>query len=200
MVTIPATPALSVSEAGERALVEAERMLPTTGHHGLLLRAVAAEAGYSHAAIIKQFGSQVGFLAALAARQWDRATAAVAAVPQEILAVAMADITFAVDHPAAFRLMYEHELWQRVNARDAERPVREQAALAMLEEARNTNYGAVSAAFAQERDQLRVRLVASLLTGLSFEFVNEGLYQGHRAEQLDHAEKLLKLALGRDDR
>lgn len=197
MVTIDATSELPLSPAAVAALEQAERMLPTVGHTGLVLRAVAAKAKCSHAAILKQFGSQVGFLATLAAHQWERATEALAAVDQDIISVAMADIAFAIDHPAEFRLMYDHELWSQVMARDAERPVRERKALEQLELARDANYELVLEAFQTERDPLRVRLVASLLTGLSFEFVNERLYQGDRERQLAHARELLELGLGR---
>lgn len=197
MVTNPATPAPPWSAFGLAALEAAEAALSVVGHPRLVLRSIAQAAGGTHPAILKQFGSQLGFMAALAARQWARANARLEAAGKDVLSVAMADITFAVDHPAEFRVMYDHEIWTRATETARSGPPREQLALQLVESARDRNFEILVAAFPPDHDPLTVRLVAALLTGLSFEFANERLYQGHRKKQLAHAKELLGLALGR---
>jgi len=195
MVTNTATPTPPWSPIGLAALTAAEGALPMLGHHRLVLRSIAKAVGVTHPAILKQFGSQNGFLAALAARQWERANERLQTVGDDVLSVAMADIGFAIEHPAEFRLMYDHEIWFCATSTHKVGSPREQLALRLLEEARNRNYLHVMATFQRDYDPLTVRLVAALVTGLSFEFVNERLYQGDVHQQLKHAKQLLQLAL-----
>lgn len=99
------------------ALLEAaERVLERDGLAGLTLRAVAREAGVSHAAPTHHFGDLTGLLSELAAigfRQFDAAMAAACApdapFPDRALARAKAYVTYAHAHPGMYGLMFRAE-------------------------------------------------------------------------------------------
>jgi AcrR family transcriptional regulator len=112
------------------ALLEAaERVLERDGLSGLTLRAVAREAGVSHAAPTHHFGDLTGLVSELAAigyRQFNAAMiAAVAsgAPPQELgMARAHAYVGFARAHPGMYGLMF------RTERLDMKRPALHEAA------------------------------------------------------------------------
>jgi AcrR family transcriptional regulator len=114
------------------ALLEAaERVLERDGLSGLTLRAVAREAGVSHAAPAHHFGDLTGLVSELAAigyRQFNAAMiAAVAsgAPPQELglgMARAHAYVGFARAHPGMYGLMF------RTERLDMKRPALHEAA------------------------------------------------------------------------
>jgi AcrR family transcriptional regulator len=100
----------------EALLQAAERVLERDGLAGLTLRAVAREAGVSHAAPTHHFGDLTGLVSELAAigfRQFNTAMAAAcdaAASPlQRMLARPKAYVAYAQAHPGMYGLMFRTE-------------------------------------------------------------------------------------------
>ncbi len=99
------------------ALLEAaERVLEREGLPGLTLRAVAREAGVSHAAPTHHFGDLTGLVSELAAigfRQFNAAMAAAcapdAAMMERAMARAKAYVAYAQAHPGMYGLMFRTE-------------------------------------------------------------------------------------------
>jgi AcrR family transcriptional regulator len=94
----------------------AERLLEREGLGGLTLRAVAREAGVSHAAPTHHFGDLTGLVSELAAigfRQFNAAMAAACAAdtpyPAKSLARAKAYVAYAQAHPGMYTLMFRTE-------------------------------------------------------------------------------------------
>src|SRR5689334_24304958 len=112
----------------EALLQAAERVLEREGLAGLTLRAVAREAGVSHAAPTHHFGDLTGLLSELAAigyRQFNAAMGAANAsgTPQEKgMASAKAYVAYAQAHPGMYGLMF------RTEKLDMERPSLHEAA------------------------------------------------------------------------
>jgi AcrR family transcriptional regulator len=112
------------------ALLEAaERVLERDGLSGLTLRAVAREAGVSHAAPTHHFGDLTGLVSELAAigyRQFNAAMVAArasGAPPLELgMARAHAYVSFAQAHPGMYGLMF------RTERLDMKRPALHEAA------------------------------------------------------------------------
>jgi AcrR family transcriptional regulator len=96
-------------------LKAAEKLLERDGLPGLTLRAVAREAGVSHAAPTHHFGDVTGLLSELAAIGYRRfgaamAAAGTAAMPKERgLASAKAYVAYALAHPGMYGLMFRAE-------------------------------------------------------------------------------------------
>jgi AcrR family transcriptional regulator len=100
----------------EALLKAAERVLERDGLAGLTLRAVAREAGVSHAAPTHHFGDLTGLLSELAAigyRMFNVAMVAARAsetVPMmRALATAKAYVAYAQAHPGMYSLMFRNE-------------------------------------------------------------------------------------------
>src|SRR5262249_16438521 len=100
----------------EALLLAAERVLERAGLAGLTLRAVAREAGVSHAAPTHHFGDLTGLVSELAAigfRQFNAAMAAACApetpYPAKGLARAKAYVAYAQAHPGRYGLMFRAE-------------------------------------------------------------------------------------------
>jgi AcrR family transcriptional regulator len=118
------------------ALLEAaERILERDGLAGLTLRAVAREAGVSHAAPTHHFGDLTGLVSELAAigfRQFNVAMAAAgnsgATLPEKAMARAKAYVAYAQAHPGMFSLMF------RTERLDMKRPALHEAANAAFAE------------------------------------------------------------------
>ena len=99
------------------ALLEAaERVLERDGLAGLTLRAVAREAGVSHAAPTHHFGDLTGLVSELAAigfRQFNDAMAAAGSIGgsglEKAIARAKAYVTYAQVHPGMYGLMFRTE-------------------------------------------------------------------------------------------
>jgi AcrR family transcriptional regulator len=95
------------------ALLEAaERVLERDGLPGLTLRAVAREAGVSHAAPTHHFGDLSGLVSELAAigfRQFQAAMAAASAPGAPPMASAKAYVAYAQAHPGMYGLMFRSE-------------------------------------------------------------------------------------------
>jgi AcrR family transcriptional regulator len=97
----------------EALLQAAERVLERDGLAGLTLRAVAREAGVSHAAPTHHFGDLTGLVSELAAigfRQFNAAMKAAGAsgttLPEKGMANAKAYVAFAQAHPGMYALMF----------------------------------------------------------------------------------------------
>lgn len=96
-------------------LKAAERVLERDGMTGLTLRAVAREAGVSHAAPTHHFGDLTGLLSELAAIGYRQFSAAMieanasGTVEQKGLAAAKAYVAFAQAHPGLYGLMFRTE-------------------------------------------------------------------------------------------
>src|SRR5207245_9096295 len=97
-------------------LKAAERVLEREGLAGLTLRAVAREAGVSHAAPTHHFGDLTGLaseLAAIGFRQFNQAMAESCAAdtpfPARGLARARAYVAYAQAHPGMYGLMFRTE-------------------------------------------------------------------------------------------
>src|SRR5256886_12565282 len=98
-------------------LKAAERVLERDGLAGLTLRAVAREAGVSHAAPTHHFGDLTGLvsdLAAIGCRQFNAAMAAAgsaagSALMEKALARAKAYVGYAQAHPGMYGLMFRTE-------------------------------------------------------------------------------------------
>jgi AcrR family transcriptional regulator len=99
------------------ALLEAaERLLERDGLAGLTLRAVAREAGVSHAAPAHHFGDLTGLVSELAAIGYRRFNAAMAAADadghtpvERAMARAKAYVAYAQAHPGMYGLMFRTE-------------------------------------------------------------------------------------------
>src|ERR1700716_1653079 len=99
------------------ALLEAaERVLERDGLQGLTLRAVAREAGVSHAAPTHHFGDLTGLVSELAAigfRQLNAAMvtarAAGTSLPEKAMAGAKAYVAYAQAHPGLYGLIFRPE-------------------------------------------------------------------------------------------
>jgi AcrR family transcriptional regulator len=95
------------------ALLEAaERVLERDGLPGLTVRAVAREAGVSHAAPTHHFGDLTGLVSELAAigfRQFNAAMAAASAPGASPTAPAKAYVAYAQAHPGMYGLMFRTE-------------------------------------------------------------------------------------------
>jgi AcrR family transcriptional regulator len=97
-------------------LEAAERVLERDGLAGLTLRAVAREAGVSHAAPTHHFGDLTGLVSELAAigfRQFNAAMvaagASATAPPEQAMARARAYVAYAQAHPGMYGLMFRTE-------------------------------------------------------------------------------------------
>src|SRR5207237_8867407 len=96
-------------------LQAAERVLERDGISGLTLRAVAREAGVSHAAPTHHFGDLTGLLSELAAigyRQFNeamRAANASGTLQEKGMASAKAYVAYAQAHPGMYGLMFRTE-------------------------------------------------------------------------------------------
>jgi len=100
----------------EALLQAAERVLERDGIAGLTLRAVAREAGVSHAAPTHHFGDLTGLLSELAAigfRKFNAAMIAARASETHPLMKAMANakayVAYAQAHPGMYSLMFRNE-------------------------------------------------------------------------------------------
>jgi len=129
------------------ALLEAaERVLERDGLAGLTLRAVAREAGVSHAAPTHHFGDLTGLVSELAAvgyRQFNAAMTAAAAagasVTEQAMARAKAYVAFAQAHPGMYGLMF------RAERLDMKRPA--------LHEAANASFAGFAGAIGASRHE-----------------------------------------------
>src|SRR6195256_976903 len=100
----------------EALLKAAERVLERDGLQGLTLRAVAREAGVSHAAPTHHFGDLTGLVSELAAigfREFNDAMVVAGSIdssePEKAMARAKAYVAYAQAHPGKYGLMFRTE-------------------------------------------------------------------------------------------
>ena len=94
-------------------LAAAVEAIQRDGVDALSLRALARDAGVSHAAPAHHFGDRSGLLTAVAAEGFDLLADALGEAFERtgsFLEVGVAYVRFAVDHPAHFAVMYRPEL------------------------------------------------------------------------------------------
>jgi AcrR family transcriptional regulator len=127
-------------------LQAAERVLERDGLAGLTLRAVAREAGVSHAAPTHHFGDLTGLVSELAAIGFRRFNAAMASARvgganpvERAMAPAKAYVAYAEAHPGMYGLMF------RAERLDYSRPA--------LHEASEASFSALTGAVAAERHE-----------------------------------------------
>jgi AcrR family transcriptional regulator len=127
-------------------LQAAERVLERDGLAGLTLRAVAREAGVSHAAPTHHFGDLTGLVSELAAIGFRQFNAAMAAActpdtpyPGKGMARAKAYVAYAQAHPGMYGLMF------RTERLDYSRP--------SLHEAAETSFSGLASAIAASRHE-----------------------------------------------
>jgi AcrR family transcriptional regulator len=132
----------------EALLDAAQRTLERGGTAALALRAIARQAGVSHAAAYHHFVDREALLGAVAARGFRWLAVALGAGAsrgggtQEFLEMGVAYVDFAAEHPALFRLMFGAEV-VRGRERDADLRAASDAAFAvLLEGARQLEPGA----------------------------------------------------------
>lgn len=95
----------------EALVASAERLLEKRGAEALSLREVAKAARVSHGAPYHHFESREALLAAVGERGFDALTAAMraargASARERLVGICEAYVSFAVAHPAVFRLMF----------------------------------------------------------------------------------------------
>ena len=160
----PATSSYHHGDLPDALLKAAERILERDGLPGLTLRAVAREAGVSHAAPAHHFGDLTGLVSELAAIGYGRFGAALTAAaaagrsPAETgLARGRAYVDFARAHPAMYQLMFSAERL------DMNNPVLRQAAdasfsglVAAINESRNDAIAENTLTLGQAADIARV--------------------------------------------
>ncbi|MBV5270324.1 MAG: WHG domain-containing protein [Afipia sp.] len=130
----------------EALLQAAKRVAEREGLNGLTLRAVAREAGVSHAAPAHHFGDVTGLLSELAAIGFQKFSAALgqavcnaSSTGNEAQARANAYVAFARDNPCMFQLMF------RAERLDHDRP--------MLHEASKTAFAKLAGIVAAQRNE-----------------------------------------------
>jgi AcrR family transcriptional regulator len=113
---VPAEPPYHHGALNEALLKAAENVLERDGLAGLTLRAVAREAGVSHAAPTHHFGDLSGLLSELAAIGFRQFNAAMAAADSrgpspldKAMARAKAYVAYARAHPGMYGLMFRTE-------------------------------------------------------------------------------------------
>jgi AcrR family transcriptional regulator len=106
------------------ALIEAaDEMIAQNGIEGFSLRAAAHRAGVSPAAPAHHFGGAKGLLTEVAILAYERAGGYIDGaghsqdIVDDVRAVGLAFIRFAVDYPGHFRLMFRNDLVDRKNPR-----------------------------------------------------------------------------------
>jgi AcrR family transcriptional regulator len=129
----------------EALLKAAETVLERDGLQGLTLRAVAREAGVSHAAPTHHFGDLTGLISELAAIGYRNFNAAMAAAPgmagspEGGRARALAYVAYAQAHPGMYGLMF------RTERLDMSRPA--------LHEAANASFAGLAGAIGASRHE-----------------------------------------------
>jgi AcrR family transcriptional regulator len=109
---------MKADDAKRRLVEESVRLIEEKGLGALSFREVARRAGLSHQAPYHHFANREGILAAIALEGFTNLDAALVAArrakrgkPQKVLqAVMRAYVTFALDHPVYFRVMFRPEL------------------------------------------------------------------------------------------
>jgi AcrR family transcriptional regulator len=92
-------------------LTQAAALVAERGADGLSLRALAREAGVSHAAPAHHFTDRRGLFTALAAEGFGMLAQALTAARPDFLDAALAYVRFAIDHPGHYEVMFDKSLY-----------------------------------------------------------------------------------------
>lgn len=100
-----------------RALLdEAETMADTSGTETITLRALARRIGVSHSAPVHHFGTRQGLLTALAHRGFEQLHTTLSQHTDDIYAMGVEYVTWALAHPGAYAVMWQPRLLDEENA------------------------------------------------------------------------------------
>lgn len=94
-------------------LAKAAMLVAERGADGISLRALAREAGVSHAAPAHHFTDRRGLFTALAAQGWTLLAQALDGARSDFLDAAIAYVHFALDHPGHYLVMFDGSLPDR---------------------------------------------------------------------------------------
>jgi len=199
-----------VGNLAESLLDIGDELLRTRRHSSFRLREIAAlvpgkPGGVSHTAVFGHYDSMPDYLTALAARWWSRLEAELRRGQDDTpVELGVRYVTFALDHPHAFRLIYDPGLWgapaQGTALARRQEAMRAARDACVMQFALATGVMPWAAALPPDAVWLRARLLASLAHGLAMECLDERLF-GHagdgverRKAQRTHAAELLELA------
>lgn len=199
-----------VGNLAESLLDIGDQLLRARPHSSFRLREIASlvpgkPGGVSHTAVFGHYDSMPDYLTALAARWWGRLEAELRSAPDDTpVELGVRYVSFALDHPHAFRLIYDPGLWGApapgsplARRQEAMRAARDAC---VMQFALATGVMPWAAALPPDAVWLRARLLALLAHGLAIEFLDERLVGhasdgvGRRRAQLTHAAELLELA------
>jgi AcrR family transcriptional regulator len=91
-------------------LAKTAGLVATRGADAISLRELAREAGVSHAAPAHHFTDRRGLFTALAAQGWRLLADALAGARPDFIDAALAYVTFALDHPGHYAVMFDRSL------------------------------------------------------------------------------------------
>jgi AcrR family transcriptional regulator len=149
-------------------LGEAARLVAEHGADAISLRALAREAGVSHAAPAHHFTDRRGLFTALAAQGYTLLADALAAARPDFIDAAVAYVRFAIDHPGHYAVMFDRTL---LDTTDPELAAAEAAAAAEL----TAGVASLTDPKAQA-DPVTARLAAwSLVHGFSTLWLNQAV-------------------------
>lgn len=101
-------------------LARAADLVGERGADGVSLRELARAAGVSHAAPAHHFTDRRGLFTALAAQGWRMLAEALGAAGPDFLNAASAYVSFALDHPGHYEVMFDKSLIDEANPELAE--------------------------------------------------------------------------------
>ncbi|MCV7154669.1 TetR/AcrR family transcriptional regulator [Mycolicibacterium pyrenivorans] len=149
-------------------LGQAAQLVAERGADGVSLRELARAAGVSHAAPAHHFVDRRGLFTALAAQGWRKLAAALADARPEFGDAALAYVTFALDHPGHYEVMFDRSL---VDPGNAELIAAQDAAGAELA----TGVGTLNDARAKEDPQAAGLAAWSLVHGFAMLWLNQAI-------------------------
>lgn len=174
-------------------------------HTNLTLRGLAKVSGVSHTTAAAQFGSMPGYLSALATRSWSALLARLRDAPSEVVSLALAYVEFAIEHPHAFRLMHDSQLWSGLTGSgipaDLKRPIVAARTAAFDLFVKAVKQGQADGSLRAGRSRLVARMPAALAHGLALELIdqravsNSGQPGSKHQVQLGEAKEVLYLAM-----
>ncbi|MEN3539815.1 TetR/AcrR family transcriptional regulator [Microbispora sp. ZYX-F-249] len=172
-----------------RAVLDAAlQAIGESGPAGWSLRELARRAGVSHAAPAHHFGDKTGLLTAVAAEGFELfADSLERAAGDDVFAVGVAYVRFAIDHRPYFEVMFRPELYRADDP--GMRSARERAAHVLV-----TSAGALSPSPAQDR--LTTIAAWSLAHGFAGLWLSGSLPESAQGDPETIARALVELVFG----
>ncbi len=158
---------LKATILGEAATLVAQR-----GADGLSLRELARAAGVSHAAPAHHFTDRRGLFTALATEGFRMLAESLAGARPEFLDAALAYVSFAVDHPGHYAVMFDKSLY---DATDPDLIAAEAAAGAELA----AGVGTLDDSRAKDDPKAAALAAWSLVHGFSLLWLNKAIDDGN---------------------